>query len=253
MEHESFENAEIAALLNADFVSIKVDREERPDVDRVYMSFVQSTTGSGGWPMTVFLTPELKPFFGGTYFPPDVALGPAGLRGSARRARARVEERSAARRAGGGRAARAPEDGHRRRRPRPRRIDDRRARRARRRRRRVTRRPSTSGTAASATRRSFRVPPSSLFLLREHARAPPPATSTRRRCRWSTDTLRAMAHRRHARPHRRRLSPLLGRRGVARAALREDAVRPGAARRSRTSRPRRRPATTSTRRSRKTR
>jgi uncharacterized protein len=79
MEHESFEDAGIAALLNADFVSIKVDREERPDVDRVYMSFVQSTTGSGGWPMTVFLTPELKPFFGGTYFPPTSRWGRPGF------------------------------------------------------------------------------------------------------------------------------------------------------------------------------
>jgi uncharacterized protein YyaL (SSP411 family) len=79
MEHESFENAEVAALLNDLFVSIKVDREERPDVDRVYMTFVQSTTGSGGWPMTVFLTPELKPFFGGTYFPPSSKWGRPGF------------------------------------------------------------------------------------------------------------------------------------------------------------------------------
>jgi uncharacterized protein len=79
MEHESFENQQIAKLLNDDFVSIKVDREERPDVDRVYMSFVQSTTGSGGWPMTVFLTPELKPFFGGTYFPPTSRWGRPGF------------------------------------------------------------------------------------------------------------------------------------------------------------------------------
>jgi uncharacterized protein YyaL (SSP411 family) len=79
MEHESFENAEVAAALNASFVSIKVDREERPDVDRVYMSFVQSTTGSGGWPMTVMLTPDLKPFFGGTYFPPDSKWGRPGF------------------------------------------------------------------------------------------------------------------------------------------------------------------------------
>jgi uncharacterized protein YyaL (SSP411 family) len=79
MEHESFENAAIAALLNESFVSIKVDREERPDVDRVYMSFVQSTTGSGGWPMTVFLTPELKPFYGGTYFPPTSRWGRPGF------------------------------------------------------------------------------------------------------------------------------------------------------------------------------
>ena len=79
MEHESFENPAIAELLNNDFVSIKVDREERPDVDRVYMSFVQATTGSGGWPMTVFLTPELKPFFGGTYFPPASKWGRPGF------------------------------------------------------------------------------------------------------------------------------------------------------------------------------
>src|SRR5215212_8654995 len=79
MEHESFENQALANLLNRDFVSIKVDREERPDVDRVYMSFVQATTGSGGWPMTVFLTPELKPFYGGTYFPPSSRWGRPGF------------------------------------------------------------------------------------------------------------------------------------------------------------------------------
>jgi uncharacterized protein YyaL (SSP411 family) len=79
MEHESFEDPQIAERLNRDFISIKVDREERPDVDRVYMSFVQATTGSGGWPMTVFLTPELKPFFGGTYFPPSSRWGRPGF------------------------------------------------------------------------------------------------------------------------------------------------------------------------------
>ncbi len=79
MEHESFENGDVAAALNDAFVSIKVDREERPDVDRVYMTFVQSTTGSGGWPMTVFLTPELKPFYGGTYFPPTSRWGRPGF------------------------------------------------------------------------------------------------------------------------------------------------------------------------------
>ena len=75
MAHESFEAAAAAALLNRDFVCIKVDREERPDVDRVYMAFVQATTGSGGWPMSVFLTPTLEPFYGGTYFPPVAAFG----------------------------------------------------------------------------------------------------------------------------------------------------------------------------------
>ncbi len=71
MERESFESEEVAKYLNDHFVCIKVDREERPDVDKIYMTFVQSTTGSGGWPLSVFLTPKLKPFFGGTYFPPD--------------------------------------------------------------------------------------------------------------------------------------------------------------------------------------
>ena len=70
MEHESFEDAGIAAFLNEHFIPVKVDREERPDVDRVYMAFVQGTTGSGGWPMSVWITPELKPFYGGTYYPP---------------------------------------------------------------------------------------------------------------------------------------------------------------------------------------
>ena len=79
MEHESFESGPIAELLNQHFVSIKVDREERPDVDRVYMAFVQATTGSGGWPMSVFLTPELKPFYGGTYFPPTSRWGRPGF------------------------------------------------------------------------------------------------------------------------------------------------------------------------------
>jgi uncharacterized protein YyaL (SSP411 family) len=79
MEHESFEHAQVAEVLNRNFVSIKVDREERPDVDRVYMTFVQATTGSGGWPMSVWLTPELKPFYGGTYFPPTSRWGRPGF------------------------------------------------------------------------------------------------------------------------------------------------------------------------------
>jgi uncharacterized protein len=75
MERESFESQEIAKFLNAHFVSIKVDREERPDVDKIYMTFVQTTAGQGGWPLNVFITPDLKPFFGGTYFPPDDRYG----------------------------------------------------------------------------------------------------------------------------------------------------------------------------------
>jgi uncharacterized protein YyaL (SSP411 family) len=79
MEHESFESPQIADVLNRHFVSIKVDREERPDVDRVYMTFVQVTTGSGGWPMSVWLTPSLQPFYGGTYFPPTSKWGKPGF------------------------------------------------------------------------------------------------------------------------------------------------------------------------------
>ena len=75
MEHESFEDAETAAYMNAHFVSVKVDREERPDVDAIYMEAVQSMTGHGGWPMTVFLDPDGVPFYGGTYFPPDESRG----------------------------------------------------------------------------------------------------------------------------------------------------------------------------------
>ena len=75
MAHESFESEEVAAIMNREFVNIKVDREERPDIDRVYMTFVQATTGGGGWPMSVWLTPDLKPFVGGTYFPPEDRYG----------------------------------------------------------------------------------------------------------------------------------------------------------------------------------
>ena len=70
MAHESFENEQTAALMNEHFINIKVDREERPDLDHIYMNAIQILTGSGGWPLNVFLTPDLKPFYGGTYFPP---------------------------------------------------------------------------------------------------------------------------------------------------------------------------------------
>jgi uncharacterized protein YyaL (SSP411 family) len=79
MAHESFEDPAVAAQLNRDFVAIKVDREERPDLDDVYMAAVQTLTGTGGWPMSVFLTPALEPFFGGTYFPPDDRHGLPGF------------------------------------------------------------------------------------------------------------------------------------------------------------------------------
>jgi uncharacterized protein YyaL (SSP411 family) len=79
MEHESFENDQIAALMNQHFVSIKVDREERPDLDHIYQNVVQILTGQGGWPLTMFLTPEQEPFYGGTYFPPDDRYGRPGF------------------------------------------------------------------------------------------------------------------------------------------------------------------------------
>ena len=79
MEHESFENQQIAESLNAEFVCIKVDREERPDLDQIYMNAVQMLTGRGGWPMSVFLTPDLKPFYGGTYWPPTSRHGMPGF------------------------------------------------------------------------------------------------------------------------------------------------------------------------------
>lgn len=99
MAHESFENEQIAEVLNRYFVPVKVDREERPDVDRIYMLFVQASTGSGGWPMSVWLTPDRKPFYGGTYFPPDSRYGRPGffdvlhhLARAWQQERARIEE-----------------------------------------------------------------------------------------------------------------------------------------------------------------
>ena len=79
MEHESFENAAVAGVLNDHFVSIKVDREERPDVDQLYMTAVQAVTGNGGWPMTVVLTPDRRPFFAATYLPKESRFGLRGL------------------------------------------------------------------------------------------------------------------------------------------------------------------------------
>ncbi|RKO95128.1 DUF255-domain-containing protein, partial [Caulochytrium protostelioides] len=79
MAHESFENEDIAKILNEHFVPIKVDREERPDVDGAYMTFVQTLTGRGGWPMSVWLTPELQPIYGGTYYPPTRRYGSPGF------------------------------------------------------------------------------------------------------------------------------------------------------------------------------
>ena len=115
MAHESFEDAATAAVMNELFVNIKVDREERPDIDQIYMSALHHLGEQGGWPLTMFLTPAGEPVWGGTYFPNDVALRPAGLRRRAARSRAAVprgagEDRAEPRRADGaaGRSARSP-------------------------------------------------------------------------------------------------------------------------------------------------
>jgi uncharacterized protein len=79
MEHESFENARVAEVMNHHFINVKVDREERPDIDATYMAYVQATTGQGGWPMSVWLTPDGRPVFGGTYFPPENRHGRPGF------------------------------------------------------------------------------------------------------------------------------------------------------------------------------
>src|SRR6187401_3473631 len=91
MERESFENADIARLMNRDFICIKVDREERPDLDHLYMTATVALSGSGGWPMTVFLTPEQEPFFAGTYFPPTDRYGRPGFPSLLRRIAERWE------------------------------------------------------------------------------------------------------------------------------------------------------------------
>src|SRR6478735_3253725 len=80
MERESFENDAVAAAMNEGFVCVKVDREERPDLDDIYMAATVAMTGHGGWPMTVFLTPDQRPFFAGTYFPPDDRHGNMGFK-----------------------------------------------------------------------------------------------------------------------------------------------------------------------------
>ena len=220
MEHESFEQPAVADVLNQSFVSIKVDREERPDVDRVYMTFVQATTGAGGWPMSVWLTPELKPFYGGTYFPPESRYNRPGfvevlqaISRAWRDERERIElsatelvrrMRESATASPDGAAAPAPD---------------------------VLARGVAAFAQAYDARHGgfgsapkFPRPSELLFLLREHARTREPVPRD-----LALHALRAMALGRHARPRRRRLSSLLGGRGVARPALREDAVRPGAA------------------------
>ena len=216
MERESFENPDIAALMNEHFVCVKVDREERPDVDAIYMDAVQAMTGHGGWPLNAFLTPERRAVLRRHLLPARAAPGHAELAAGAdgRRDRrgassateidapVRVDPAAPARRrvAPGARG----------------RARHRRARRG------ASRRCAAATTPSAAASRAAR-------------RSSPP----RRRSsscwgaesgRWPLHTLRAMASRRHVRPGRRRLRALLGRRALGRPALREDALRQRAAR-----------------------
>ena len=211
MAHESFEDETTAAFMNEHFVNVKVDREERPDVDAVYMEAVQAMTGHGGWPMTSFLTAKGEPFFCGTYWPRERRSGmPSFRRGAAVRRRDLAD---APRRGGGGRRRRRaapvprtwPGDGrgHRRAARRGRRepacVVRRRARRLRRR----AEVPADAGAGAAAPARG----------------------AHRRRPRAGRAHLPGDGLRRDARPARRRVRALLRRRPVGRPALREDALR----------------------------
>ena len=186
MERESFENPDIAALMNELFVNIKVDREERPDLDDIYMQAVQAMTGHGGWPMTVFLTPDGVPFYGGTYFPPEDRGQHAGLPARADRRRRGVPGAARRRRQERRRSSRqmlqrkiAP--------PQRRAADAGAAGRG------APRRPrpaSTGPTAASAARPKFPQPMTLEFLLRQYVR-----TGDRRRRSAPVElTLDKMAH-----------------------------------------------------------
>ena len=220
MEHESFEDASVAEMLNRDYVAIKVDREERPDVDRVYMTFVQVTTGSGGWPMSVWLTPTLEPFYGGTYFPPTSRWGRPGFmeildeiarvwreeRGRVLQSATSIVERL--RSLGGHTGDRVvPVAG-------------------------VLDTAVQEFASAFDARRGgfgdapkFPRPSELLFLLREHRRTGDDVPTRHRPCDAASHGAR-----RHAGSRRRRIPPLLRRWRLAGAALREDALRPGPAR-----------------------
>ena len=199
--------------MNELFVNIKVDREERPDVDAVYMDAVVALSGQGGWPMTVFLTPDGEPFFGGTYYPPEPRHGmPAFRQVLAAIAEAYRDRRDDVASAGG----------HARRRDRASRAHAAVARAAHggAARRRGARPPHAVRPAVGRLRPRAEVP------ARVDDRVPAPP----RRVRPRSGHARRHARRRDVRPRRRRLPPLLGRRAVARAALREDALRQRAAR-----------------------
>ena len=215
MERESFEDAATAALMNERFVCVKVDREERPDVDALYMEAVQAMTGQGGWPLNVFLTPEQVPFYGGTYFPPaaaprhaELAPGPAGAstrRGATRRDEIRAQgERMAPRLAGGAVLAPSPEP-----------ID---------RGRRSTPPSPRCARASTACNGGWGGAPKFPRAPRSSSSCSP-AASRRWRCRRCARWPRAASSTRSAAAF-----AATRRRDVDRAALREDALRQRAAR-----------------------
>ena len=221
MERESFEDEATAQLMNEHFVSIKVDREERPDVDGLYMSAVVSQTGQGGWPMTVFLLPDGRPFYGGTYFPPEARGGmpsfrqvldgiAAGLPRAARRGRA--PGRGARRDPAGGAARPAARGLH------PHAGD-------------AARRAAHAARPARRAQRRIRPRAQVPAALGAHVPAAhAPAQRQRGGARDGAAHAQAHGRRRHPRPARRRLPPLRGRCDLARAALRADALRQRAAR-----------------------
>ena len=221
MAHESFEDPATAEVMNRLFVNVKVDREERPDVDAVYMQAVQALTGRGGWPMSVWCTPDGRPFYGGTYFPDEDRHGMPAFTPRVR-GRGRGLERAARRRRGAGRQAHR---GDRRARPAPAPdaagldADD-------------PRRPRVAQRALAVRPAVGRVRPRAEVPAGDDDRLPVPGARAHRRRGDSRDDhhhARRDGGRRHPRPARRRVRPLLDRRDVARPALREDALRQRAA------------------------
>ena len=219
MAHESFEDPEIARLLNEAFVCVKVDREERPDVDQVYMTVCQLLTGSGGWPLTVIMTPDRRPFFAGTYFPKESRFGATGMRELVPRIAAMWRERreslvEAADQvtASLAQAAGAPAEGE---------VDPRAIERA------YEALVFQFDSRPRRVRQRAEVPDAAPPALPAPALAPhrPPAGARDGRADARRDPAR-----RGLRPARVRGPPVLDRRPLARAALREDALRPGALR-----------------------
>ncbi len=208
MERESFEDEATAALLNELFVNVKVDREERPDVDAVYMDAVVALSGQGGWPLTVFLTPAGEPFYGGTYFPPEPRHGLPSfrqvLRAVADAYRERPEDVAAQAEALVGALRRSAET-------------------------EPSSEPLTEALLAEAERGLLVATRPALGRLRPRTEVPARVGARVPAAAWRAGAgaphARRDGGRRDVRPRRRRLPPLLRRRPVARAALREDALR----------------------------